>query len=252
MGEANARGRLGGRRILITGAGSGLGRATAERFVAEGAQVALLDRDRAGAETTAQNSGGHVIVADVSDEAAVLDAVAAAARAMGGLDGVVNSAGIMCADRLADTSLATWQRVMAVNLTGPFLVCRAALPFLAQHSCSSIVNIASAQALLPGMTGGAYAASKAGVMVFTKALAVELAPGVRANAICPGAATTPMGNAAVEALDEAGRAAFLARYAIGRLSTPEEVASAILFLISNEASSITGIALAVDGGRSYH
>jgi NAD(P)-dependent dehydrogenase (short-subunit alcohol dehydrogenase family) len=102
------------------------------------------------------------------------------------------------------------------------------------------------------MSGGAYAASKAGVMVFTKSLAAELAPDIRASVICPGAATTPMGNAALAAMDEAGRAAFMKRYAIGRFSRPDEVANAILFLTADESLSITGIALAVDGGRTFH
>lgn len=252
MNDPKRPGRLDGRHVLITGAGSGIGRATAVMFAAEGAKLALLDRDYGGLAETAETSGGHIFEIDVTDEQAVARVVAAAHEAMGGLDGVVNSAGIMCADRLVDTTLATWQQVIAVNMTGPFLVCRAAQPFLARRPGASIVNIASGQALLPGMTGGVYAASKAGVMVFTKALAAELAPGIRANAICPGAATTPMGNSAIASMDAATRAAFISRYAIGRLSTAEEVAAAILFLISDEASSITGIALAVDGGRTFH
>jgi len=252
MTEAARSGRLEGRHVLITGAGSGLGLAAARLFAREGAKLALLDRDPAGLAIAAKETGGHPFELDVTDEAAVNAAVAAAAAAMGGLDGVVNSAGIMCGDKLAETSLETWQRVLAVNMTGPFLVCRAAVPFLARRAGSSIVNIASAQALLPGIAGGAYSASKAGVMMMTKSLAIELAPGIRANAVCPGAATTPMGNAALAAMNEATRASFAKRYAIGRLSEPEEVAAALLFLIADEASSITGIALAVDGGRTYH
>ncbi len=245
-------GRLAGRLVLITGAGSGLGLATAELFAAQGARLALLDRDGPAVRLAAETTGGHAIEVDVTDEWTVQKAVADAASALGGLDGVVNSAGIMCADRLADTSLATWQRVIDVNLTGPFLICRAAVPFLQQRRGATIVNIASGQAILPGMSGGAYAASKAGVMVFTKSLAAELAPDIRANVICPGAATTPMGNAALAAMDEAGRAAFMKRYAIGRFSRPDEVANAILFLTADESSSVTGIALAVDGGRTFH
>jgi NAD(P)-dependent dehydrogenase (short-subunit alcohol dehydrogenase family) len=252
MKDAAGRGRLAGRHVVITGAGSGIGRATAQMFAAEGARLALLDRDELGLAETAKLSGGHMFTVDVTNEQDVARVIGAAHATMGALDGVVNSAGIMCADKLANTTLATWQRVIDVNLTGPFLVCRAAQPFLAQRPGASIVNIASAQALLPGLTGGVYAASKAGVMVFTKSLAAELAPGIRANVICPGAATTPMGNAAVDAMDAQTRAAFIGRYAIGRLSRPEEVAAAILFLMSDEASSITGIALAVDGGRTFH
>src|SRR5262249_54416113 len=100
--------------------------------------------------------------------------------------------------------------------------------------------------------GSAYAASKAGTMSFTKSLAIELAPRIRANVVCPGAATTPMGNAALAHLDDDGRAAFARRYALGRLSRPEEVAAAILFLTSDESSPVTGVALAVDGGRTSH
>lgn len=244
--------RLQGRRVLITGAGSGIGLATAQLFAAEGAQLALLDRDGASARRAAATTGGSAFEIDVTDEAEVERVVAAAAAAMTGLDGVVNSAGIMCSDKLAETSLETWNRVIAVNLTGTFLVCRAAVPHLRQCEGATVVNIASAVALLPTVAGGVYAASKAGVAVLTKSLAAELAPEIRANAVCPGAADTPMGNAALSGLDDAGRAAFAKRYAIGRLSRPDEVASAILFLTSAESSSITGIALAVDGGRTFH
>jgi NAD(P)-dependent dehydrogenase (short-subunit alcohol dehydrogenase family) len=245
-------GRLDGRRVLITGAGSGLGLAAAKLFAQEGAALALLDRDAPGLKAAVAATGGHSFELDVTDEKAVQEAVAAAAKAMGGLDGVVNSAGIMCGDKVIDTTLETWNRVLAVNMTGTFLVCRAAIPFLLQRPGSSIVNIASGQALLPGLTGGVYSASKAGVMMLTKSLAIELGPHVRANAVCPGAATTPMGNAALASMDDATRAAFVKRYALGRLSEPEEVANALLFLTTDEASSVTGIALAVDGGRTYH
>jgi NAD(P)-dependent dehydrogenase (short-subunit alcohol dehydrogenase family) len=251
MTERSA-GRLAGRKVLITGAGSGLGLATAELFAAQGARLALLDRDGAAVRRAAEATGGYPIEADVTDEWAVQKSVAEVAEVMDGLDGVVNSAGIMCGDTLIDTSLAAWQRVLDVNMTGPFLICRAAVPFLRQRFGATIVNIASAQAILPGLSGGAYAASKAGVMVFTKSLAAELAPDIRANAICPGAATTPMSEAAMAALDEAGRAAFVKRYAIGRFSRPDEIANAILFLTADESSSVTGIALAVDGGRTFH
>lgn len=245
-------GRLHGRRIIITGAGSGLGQATARMFAREGAALALLDRDGAAVRAMAEELRAHAFEMDVTREAEVARAVDGASEALGGLDGIVNSAGIMCADKLADTTLATWERVMAVNLTGPFLVCRAALPHLGRADRATIVTLASGQALMPGMSGSAYAASKAGTMLFTKSLAVELAPRIRANVVCPGAATTPMGKAALSTLDDAGRAAFAARYAIGRLSEPDEVAAAILFLTSHESSSVTGIALAVDGGRTYH
>lgn len=248
----SGNGRLHGRRIIITGAASGIGAATSRLFAAEGAKLALFDRDGGALRELATALGAQAFPMDVTDEAGVRQAVEAAGAALEGLDGLVNCAGIMCSDTLAGTTLATWERVMAVNLTGPFLMCRAAAPLLAQQEGATIVTVASAQALIPGIAGSAYAASKAGTMSFTKSLAIELAPRIRANVVCPGAATTPMGNAALAHLDDAGRAQFARRYALGRLSKPEEVAAAILFLTSEESSSITGVALAVDGGRTFH
>lgn len=239
--------RLAGRRVLITGAGSGIGRRAASLFAAEGAQLALLDLDGAAAAEAAAETGGAAFTADVADEASVNTAVAAAAAALGGIDGVVNAAGITRTGSLAATELRVWRQVMSVNLDGTFLVCRACLPWLQQAPFATIVNIASGQALLPGPSLAAYAASKGGVLTLTRALAVELAPLIRVNAVCPGIVDTPMIAGAVR-----DAAPDLSRYALRRMGTALEIAQTLLFLTGRKSAFVTGAALAVDGGRTYH
>lgn len=239
--------RLVGRRILITGAGSGIGRRTASLFAREGARLALLDLNGAAVAQAAAESGGAAHTADVADEASVNAAVAEAAAALGGIDGVVNAAGITLTGSLAETEMRIWRRVMSVNLDGTFLVCRACLPWLQQAPFATIVNIASGQALLPGPSLAAYAASKGGVLTLTRALAVELAPRIRVNAICPGIVDTPMVAGSVR-----DAAPDLSRYALRRMGTALEIAQTLLFLTSRESAFVTGAALAVDGGRTFH
>ena len=245
-------GRLAGRRIVITGAGSGIGRAAAQVFAREGAKLALLDRDEAAAKETAAETGGVVVQVVVSDAADVEKALKRAVDEMGGMDGLLNSAGILSSKSFGSIEPDHWRKVIDVNLTGTFLVCQAALPYLREAPNAAIVNIASGQALLPSLTGSAYAASKAGVMMFTKCLAMELAPGIRANAICPGATATPMTDNEIPPEDTARRQKLADAYAMKRLCVPEDIANGILYLMSNEASAVTGIALAVDNGRTYH
>lgn len=245
------QGCLTGRRIVITGAGSGIGYAIAERFAEEGARLALLDLKTTAALDIAKRSNGIALDVDVTDEGRITDAVEFSARAMGGIDGVVNAAGIVAMSSLADTSLRSWERMMAVNLTGPFLVCRAALPWLQQAEGSTIVNIASAQALRPVGASCSYAASKAGLMNFTKAIAAELAPAIRANVVCPGIVDTPM-VAAARSGDDRKVVLKASDYALQRMAQPSEIAAAVLFLTSSESSFVTGAALAVDGGRTFH
>lgn len=245
-------GKLAGRRILVTGAGSGIGKAVATLFASEGARLALLDINSKPAADIAAGTGGIALDVDVTDENRVIEAVEQSARAMKGIDGVVNAAGIVSMASLPDTSLETWQRVIAVNLTGPFLICRSALPWLRQSPGSTIVTIASAQALRPLGAGGAYSASKAGVMNFTKTIAAELAPHIRANVICPGAVDTPMVVAARAEGPQRSDALRDADYALQRMAQPEEIAAAVLFLTSTDSSFVTGAALAVDGGRTFH
>jgi NAD(P)-dependent dehydrogenase (short-subunit alcohol dehydrogenase family) len=249
MDDREQGGRLRGRRILITGGGSGIGRATSGLFVAEGARVVLLDRDIAALA----DDSVLALTCDVSSEVEVVGSVQKAAEALGGLDGVVNAAGIFHSNTLADTPLDLWQRIMAVNLTGTYLVCREALPLLQEASGATIVNIASGVGLLPtGPGSAAYVASKGGVIALTRALAFEAAPTIRVNAVCPGATETPMTAGTLRDDRGAVLTAVAQRYALQRPSSPEELARAILFLTSEESSSITGISLAVDGGRTFH
>lgn len=236
--------RLQGRRILITGAASGIGRSTAQLFASEGAALTLLDRDADGLATIAAATGGHAFVADVTDEAAVTRAVEGGAAAMGGIDGLVNVAGVAMHGSAAEVSVTQWRRVIDVNLTGMYIVVHACLPWLAKASGATIVNLGSGQSLLanaPNRT--AYAASKGGVLNLSRALAAELAPAIRVNCVCPGLVDTPMINTVP---------VNVGNYALRRLATPLEVAQSILFMTGPESSYVTGAALAVDGGRSFH
>jgi NAD(P)-dependent dehydrogenase (short-subunit alcohol dehydrogenase family) len=245
--------RLAGRRILVTGGASGIGRATAALFAAEGAAVAVLDRAADAAAAVAREIGGHGVTADVADPASVDAAVDAAAAALGGLDGVVNAAGILSSSGIAETAPDVFARTLAVNLTGTFLVVRVALRFLQAVPAATIVNIGSGVGLLPTGPGSiAYVASKGGVIAMSKAIALELAPAIRVNVVCPGLVETGMTEGFLR--NAAGKVApeLTARYALKRTATPREIASAILFLTSDESSFVTGIAFPVDGGRTFH
>ncbi|MEO9191018.1 MAG: SDR family NAD(P)-dependent oxidoreductase [Acetobacteraceae bacterium] len=249
--------RLANRRILVTGAASGIGEAVCAMFRAEGALVAMLDRDGAKLREAAGRigTGAFPFVADVSDEAAVQRAVEAAVHALGGLDGVVNSAGIDLLRPFAEMSAADWRRIMAVDLDGPFLVCRAALPALRASDGASIVNIASAAGLRPLEHRTAYCSAKAALVMFSKALAVDLAAdNIRVNVICPGIIETPLFRSSfeTEADPEAALRTITDRYLIKRAGRPDEVASTALFLTSAESGYMTGSAVAIDGGRSFH
>lgn len=248
-------GRLQGRRVLVTGAASGIGRATARRFAAEGARVALLDRDADGLEAAAREAGGTVVACDLLDAGAVAPAVERAAAALGGLDGVVCAAGVDLRRGIEAMTPEDWARVIGVNLTAPMLVCRAALPAMRAAGGGAIVLISSGAGLRPLPDRTAYCASKAGLVMFGKALAIELAADrIRVNAICPGIIDTPMFRRSWERADDpqAELAMILDRYVIKRAGTPEEIAAAALYLISDEAAYVTGAALAVDGGRTFH
>jgi NAD(P)-dependent dehydrogenase (short-subunit alcohol dehydrogenase family) len=238
--------RLQGRRIIVTGGASGIGRATTALFKREGSAVAVLDR-------VASPDGATSFEVDVSDPVSVRQAVDAAVKALGGLDGLVNAAGIFSAAGLADTTPELFSRTLAVNLTGTFLMIQAAAPHLQAAGGGSIVNIASGVGITPTGPGStAYVASKGGVIAMTKALAMELAPTVRVNAVCPGAVDTPMTQSFLRNSAGAVDPAIANRYALRRAAEPDELAAAILFLTSGEASFVTGIALPVDGGRTFH
>lgn len=238
------------RTALVTGAASGIGRATVERLARDGVSVVGLDRDPAGLEATAE----LVAAAGGSFEAVAIDITATdevdrCVRAQGDLDVVVNAAGIVAYQDLAGTTVADLERVLAVNLFGTFAVCRAAAPGLARRR-GAIVNLASAAALNGRAYLSAYSASKGAVLSFSRALAVELAPDVRVNVVCPSAVDTPMVSAIQlpEGLDPSrfDRHPMLS----GRRATAAEVAAAVVHLASDEAGSTTGLAYRLDGGAA--
>lgn len=204
-------GRLEGRRFVVTGAASGIGRAIAGLFLQAGARVAALDRNR---PADLPEGPALCVQADITDAQAVQQAVDGAARAWGGLDGLVNAAGIANTDLAEEVSLESWKRVLDVNLTGTFVVCRACLPHLRAAGGGTIVNLSSGQGLQPFVRRSAYAASKAGVIAFSKSIAMEWAPAIRVNTICPGAIDTPMVRSGYS--EEVLRTQVGPRYALGR------------------------------------
>jgi NAD(P)-dependent dehydrogenase (short-subunit alcohol dehydrogenase family) len=226
---------------LVTGAGSGIGRETALRFGVEGAQVACVDAagDAAGGEAIA-------LTGDVTDEAACGRLVAETLARFGRLTTLVSSAGVRPVRREPAPELSEWQRVVNVNLTGTYLAARAALPALTASGAGSITNLASIFGLVGGATASSYAASKGAIVNLTRQMALEWAPRVRVNCVCPGVIETPM--TAELRQDAAWRESVLKRYPLGRFGRPEEIAAAILYLASEEAAFVTGVALPVDGG----
>ena len=237
-------GRLAGRRIVITGAGSGIGKATTRHFMSEGAAVILLDLNFGAAKETLGDGKGIALQVDITDERAVEQAVKDGSQSVGGIDGVINAAGIMRTGPILDVPVDIWRKTIEINLTGTFLVARACVPYLRREKDATITNIASGAGLLPNAPGlTAYAASKGGVVTLTRALAAELAPEIRVNCICPGMVDTPMAD---------GFRQNVGNYALKRIADPKEIASALLYLTSHEASYVTGAILAVDGGRTFH
>jgi NAD(P)-dependent dehydrogenase (short-subunit alcohol dehydrogenase family) len=251
-------GALAGRRILITGAAKGIGLASVTRFLAEGASVAALDRDEAALAAMRSCFDGakiRILKADVADPAAVAAAITDGADALRGLDGVVNAAGLDLVADIEAMALTDWNRLLAVNLTGPMLVMQAAFPHLRAAGGGTIVNVSSGAGLSPLKHRTAYCASKAGLQMASKALAMEAAEfGIRVNVVCPGAVETGLFRSGIDASADphAAYETVRARYALQRIAAPEEIAAAILWLTSGESSYVTGTAIAVDGGRTFH
>lgn len=255
-------GRLAGRVALITGGGSGIGRAAALQFAAAGAAVAVLDlREEAAAETAAliakQDGQALALAADVANAAQVEEAVSRAAGELGRLDVLYNNAGVGSAGSVAVAEEDDWDLSIAVNVKGTFLCSRAALRHMdpADGRTCSIINQGSVAALVGVPNFAAYCAAKGAVVALTRSMAVDLAPRrVRVNVICPGTVYTPLMEPMLRARGDGDLAAGLAKtvvkYPIGRLGTPEEIANVALFLASEEASFMTGSVITADGGMT--
>ncbi len=244
-------GRLEGKVSVITGAASGIGRASARRFAAEGAKVVVADlADEAGA-AVAEEIGGHFVHADVTDPASVEALYDEAIGRFGGLDVCFNNAGISPPDddSILETGLDVWRRVQEVNLTSVYLCCRAGISRLLEHGGGSVINTASFVAVLGAATSQiSYTASKGGVLSMSRELGVQFAKqGVRVNALCPGPVNTPLLQE-LFAKDEERAARRLVHVPMGRFAEPEEIAAAAAFLASDDSSFVTATAFMVDGG----
>jgi NAD(P)-dependent dehydrogenase (short-subunit alcohol dehydrogenase family) len=241
-------------RVLVTGAASGIGRSTALRLGADGAAVACLDIDADGLTATVDRlgHGAFGIAADITDADAVEGALTAAATQLGGLDAVANVAGVGdFSGDVTQTPTAEWDRVLAVNLTGTYLVSRAAIPHLRAAGGGSVVNVSSQYGLVGCLASPAYCASKAGVVGLTRAMALDHAgDGIRVNCVCPGPVDTPMlwaGEGQPDAADrESARTA--GRNLAARSGRPDEIAATIAFLLSDQVGFMTGSIVTVDGG----
>jgi 2-hydroxycyclohexanecarboxyl-CoA dehydrogenase len=246
--------RLEGKAALVTGGASGIGAATSRRLAAEGARVAVADVNVEGAREVAGEIDGAAVEMDVTDSGSVRAGLAAAAEAVGPLDVAVNNAGTDRFGWFTKVDEADWDVVLAVNLRGTLAVTHALLPSMHERGGGAIVNVASEAGRVGSQGSAVYSAAKAGVIGFTKAIALESARyGVRCNAVAPGPIDTPLLNAAPEVLGELGarlRQGMIDATAMHRIGQPDEVAAAIAFLASDDASYVTGQTLNVSGGLS--
>lgn len=236
-------------RVLVTGGASGIGAAVAHRFRQDGARVAVLDRDRIGLERAAKLDPAPQLLlpGDVSDTAQVARAFDALDAAWGGVDVLCNSAGISARQPFLDATPETWRETLDVNLTGTFLVAQQAARRMVRDGSGVIVNIASVSGLVGMPNYAGYNVSKAAVIELTKTMALELAPAVRVNAVCPGYVLTPMQRAEYT---EAALAECAAKIPLRRLADPTEIASAVAYLASPAGAFITGHSFVVDGGET--
>jgi 2-hydroxycyclohexanecarboxyl-CoA dehydrogenase len=244
--------RLEGRTALVTGGAGGIGAATSRRLAAEGARVAVCDLDAERARAVAADLDGAAYEVDVTSTASVAGAVEAAQADLGPIDVLINNAGLGTDLFLLKTDETLWDQVIAVNLRGTIAVTRAVLGGMHERGGGAIVNVASEAGRVGSAGAPVYSAAKGGVIAFTKTIARESARfGVRCNAVAPGPIDTPMLNAAPEALGELGermRRGMIESTALKRVGAPDEVAAAIAFLASDDASYVTGETLGVSGG----
>jgi NAD(P)-dependent dehydrogenase (short-subunit alcohol dehydrogenase family) len=242
---------LQGKVAIVTGGGAGIGRAISFLFAREGAKVAVADVDLTAAEATlakiAETGGSALAIeADVTETAGVESMVRATVSTYGHLDVLVNNAGVGTDGDVVELAEQEWQRILDVNLKGVFLCCKYAIPAMKKSGGGSIVNIASTAAFVGGSVSCVYPASKAGIVALSKNTALKFASSnIRVNCVCPGHVDTAL---TYTLKDPRVKAALVRKYPMGRLGTPEEIANAVLFLASDEASFITGTELIVDGG----
>jgi NAD(P)-dependent dehydrogenase (short-subunit alcohol dehydrogenase family) len=245
--------RLEGRVAVVTGAGSGIGLASARRLAAEGAIVVCADVDAASGEKAAAEAGGLFVPADVTDESAVEALFATTVRTYGRLDVAFNNAGISPPDddSILVTGLEAWRRVQEVNLTSVYLCCKYAIPHMQARGKGSVINTASFVATMGAATSQiSYTASKGGVLAMSRELGVQFArEGIRVNALCPGPVNTPLLRE-LFAKDPERAARRLVHIPVGRFAEPEEIAAAVAFLASDDSSFITASTFLVDGGIS--
>jgi NAD(P)-dependent dehydrogenase (short-subunit alcohol dehydrogenase family) len=237
---------------VVTGGARGIGAATAAALAEAGAKVVIGDLEEEAGRATADAVGGEFVRADICRAADAEALMNAAVDRFGGLDVLVNNAGVVLAKSALDTSEEEWDRVLAVNLKGPWLCARAAVPHMVRRGGGAIVNVASNAGLVGFPNAAAYCASKGGLAHLTKAMALDFAPlNIRVNAVCPGHTHTPMADAFVAS--QADPAAFLddfvkRQHPLGRMAEPGEIALCIRFLGSDDASFVTGAVLPADGG----
>jgi NAD(P)-dependent dehydrogenase (short-subunit alcohol dehydrogenase family) len=242
---------LAGQRAVITGGGSGIGRAVCQRFAAHGARVAVLDIDLDGAKATADGIDGFAVEVDVTDAEALRVAVDTAAAELGGISLLMNNAGNSTMAPLAGWDVAEWDRIVRLNLTGVFNGMRAAVPHLLAAGGGAVVNTSSISATRPSAGEAPYSAAKAGVMALTASAALEYGPTIRVNAVAPGMIRTKLTAPLLDGLpDEVER--YQRTTPAGRIGAPEDIADVVLFLCSDLARFITGQTLVVDGGMTLH